>query len=157
MRLRALIRRRVAEPLLALLRQGIAPDRLALSVAIGIVVGNIPIFGASTVLCAAIALAFRLNPAAIQIAQAAMAPTQLLLTVPFVRLGEWLTRSPPQSLPARADLAMFVGGAGHTMFALGRAVLHAGLAWLLVAPAAVFLIYKALTPVFVRAAAGLRR
>ena len=79
------LHRKILEPLLALLRQGISPDRLALCVAIGVVVGNIPILGISTILCAVIALAFRLNLAAIQIVQAAMAPTQLVLIIPFVR------------------------------------------------------------------------
>jgi uncharacterized protein (DUF2062 family) len=84
------LHRNILDPLLALLRQGISPDRLALSVAIGVVVGNIPILGVSTILCAVIALAFRLDLAAIQGVQAAMAPTQLLLIIPFVRLGEWI-------------------------------------------------------------------
>ena len=88
--------RRIIEPLLALLRQGISPDRLALCVAIGVVVGNIPILGISTILCAVIALVFRLNLPAIQIVQALMVPTQLLLIIPFVRLGEWILRVPPQ-------------------------------------------------------------
>ena len=73
--------RRILEPLVELLRQGMSPDRLALCVAIGVVVGNIPILGISTILCAAIALVFRLNLPAIQIVQAAMAPTQLLLSL----------------------------------------------------------------------------
>lgn len=151
------IRRRIVEPLLALLKQGVAPDRLALSVAIGIVVGNMPILGASTVLCAAIALGFRLNLVAIQAAQAAMAPTQLLLIIPFLRLGEWLTRAPPEPLSVRAGLTLAAGGAGHAISLLWRAMLHAGLAWLLIAPPAAYAIYKALTPVFERAAEGLRR
>lgn len=154
---RALIRRRIADPLLALLTQGVAPDRLALSVAVGIVVGNVPILGISTVLCAAIALLFGLNLVAIQIAQAAMAPTQLLLIIPFVRLGEWLLRAPPQALSLHADLALITGGVGHAIAVLWRAMLHGGLAWLLIAPGAIYLITKALTPAFERAAAALRR
>ena len=55
------LKRRLWEPLLGLLRAGISPDRLALCVAIGVVVGNIPILGTSTVLCTVIALLFRLN------------------------------------------------------------------------------------------------
>ena len=49
-------------------------DRPALAVVTGMVLGNIPIFGTSTILCVVIALTFRLNQPAIQIAQAAMAP-----------------------------------------------------------------------------------
>jgi len=154
---RAVIRRRIADPLLSLLTQGVAPERLALSVAVGIVVGNVPILGLSTVLCVAIALLFELNLVAIQIAQAAMAPTQLLLLIPFVRLGDWLLRAPPQALSLHADPALIAGGVGHAIAVLWRAMLHGALAWLLVAPEAIFLLHKALTPVFERAAAALRR
>jgi uncharacterized protein (DUF2062 family) len=146
------LRRRILEPLLALLRQGISPNRLALCVAIGVVVGNVPILGVSTLLCTAIALAFRLNLPAIQLVQAAMAPTQILLIIPFVRLGEWILRVPPQPLSIKEGFALLAQGAGHAIVVLWDAILHAGLAWIMVAPLAVFLLYKLLTPVFSRAA-----
>jgi uncharacterized protein (DUF2062 family) len=148
--------RRILEPLLALLRQGTSPDRLALCVAIGVVVGNIPILGVSTILCFGIALAFRLNLAAIQIVQAAMAPTQLLLIIPFVRLGEWILRIPPDPVSGQQAMALLAQGAGHAIAVLRDAILHAGLAWILVAPLAVYSIHKLLTPVFVRAAAQMK-
>jgi uncharacterized protein (DUF2062 family) len=148
--------RRILEPLLALLRQGISPDRLALCVAIGVVVGNIPILGISTILCAAIALAFRLNLPAIQIVQALMAPTQILLIIPFVRLGEWILRVPPQPVSIEKGLELVAQGAGYAIVALWDALLHAGFAWILVAPFAVLLFYKLLSPVFERAAAQIK-
>ncbi len=150
------LRSKILDPLLSLLRQGMSPQRLALCVAIGVVVGNIPILGISTVLCAAIALAFRLNLPAMQIIQAAMAPTQIVLIIPFVRLGEWLLRDPPQPLSIKAGLALLAQGVGHAVVVLWDAIIHAGIAWLLVAPFAVFLFYKILTPVFERAAAQIR-
>ena len=151
------LRRRILEPLLALLRQGVSAERLALCVAIGVVVGNIPILGISTILCAAIALAFRLNLPAIQLVQAAMAPTQILLIIPFVRLGEWILRVPPQPLSIKEALALLARGAGHAIVVLWDAILHAGLAWIMVAPVAVYLLYKLLTPMFSRAAAQIIR
>ena len=147
------LRRRIFNPLLTFLSQGIAPDRLALCVGIGVVVGNVPILGISTILCAAIALAFRLNLPAIQLVQAAMAPTQILLIIPFVRLGEWLLRIPPQPVSIKEGLALVAQGAGHAIVALWDAIVHAGFAWVLLAPFAIFLIYRKLTPVFERAAA----
>jgi len=150
------LNRRIAQPLVSLLRQGISPDRLALCVAIGVVVGNIPILGISTILCTAIALAFRLNLPAIQIVQAAMAPTQLLLIIPFVRLGEWILRVPPEPVSLKQGMALLAQSAGHAIAVLWNAILHAGLAWLLVAPLGVYSIYKLLTPVFVRAAAQIK-
>ena len=152
----AWIYRRILEPLRDLLTQGISPDRLALCVAIGVVVGNIPILGVSTILCAAIALVFRLNLAAIQIVQAAMAPTQLLLIIPFVRLGEWILRVPPEPVSIKQGMALLAQSAGHAIAVLWNAILYAGLAWLLVAPLAVYSIYKLLTPVFARTSARLK-
>jgi uncharacterized protein (DUF2062 family) len=150
------LNRRVIEPLLALLMQGVAPHRLALCVAIGVVVGNIPILGVSTILCAAIALGFRLNLPAIQIVQAAMAPSQLLLIIPFVRLGEWILHVPPEPVSLKQGMALLAQGTGHAIAVLRDAILHAGLAWMLVAPLAVYGIYKLLTPVFIRAATQIK-
>jgi uncharacterized protein (DUF2062 family) len=146
------LRRRLLGPLLGLLKQGMSPERLALCVAIGIVIGNIPILGLSTALCALIALVFRLNLPAMQIVQALMAPTQLLLIIPFVRLGEWVLRAPHQPLSIQAGLALLSHGVGHAVVVLWDAILHAGFAFLLVAPLAIFILYKILIPVFVRAA-----
>jgi uncharacterized protein (DUF2062 family) len=147
---------RLWDPLLRFLKQGIAPDRLALCVAIGIVVGNIPILGVSTILCTLIALLFRLNLAAMQAVQAAMAPTQLLLIIPYVRLGEWLLQAPRQPLSIRAGLALMTQGAGTAVMTLWEAILHAGLAFLLVAPVATYAIYRIMRPLFERAAARTR-
>jgi uncharacterized protein (DUF2062 family) len=148
--------RTIRHPLLALLRQGMSPNRLALCVALGIVIGNIPILGVSTLICAAIALVFRLNLPAIQIVQAAMAPTQILLIIPFVRLGEWILRVPPQPVSVKEGLALMAQGVGHAIVTLWNSLLHAGLAWALVAPLTVFLFYKVLTPVFEHAAARIK-
>ena len=145
--------RRILAPLLALLKQGMSPRRLALCVAIGVVVGNVPILGISTILCTAIALSFGLNLPAIQLVQAAMAPTQILLIIPFVRLGEWILRVPPQPVSIKEGLDLIAQGVGHAVVVLWDAILHAGLAWILVAPIAVYLFYRLLTPVFQRAAA----
>jgi hypothetical protein len=147
------LRRRLVDPLLALLRQGVSPDRLALCVAIGAVIGNIPILGVSSIVCALVALLFRLNLPAIQIVQAAMAPTQVLLIIPFVRAGEWLMGAPRQAVSIAAGLDLMRQGVWHAVTELRHAIVHAGFAWLLVAPFAVLLIYRLLIPVFTRAAA----
>lgn len=149
------LRRKLLEPLLLQLEQGMSVEKLAWSIAIGIVVGNIPILGVSTLLCAVIALGFRLNLPAIQLVQAAMAPTQVLLIIPFVRLGEWISRSPPEPLSIKEGLAIVAAGVGHAVLVLWSAILHAGLAWILVAPPAVFVFYKLLTPILRHATARL--
>jgi uncharacterized protein (DUF2062 family) len=151
------LNRWLLEPLLALMRQGISPRRLALCVAVAIVIGNVPILGVSTILCAFIALIFRLNFPAMQLVQAAMAPTQVLLIIPFVRLGEWILRVPPQVVSIKAALALISQGVWPAIVVLRDAIFHAALAWGLVAPFAVYLLHRLLTPAFERMAAQIRR
>ncbi|HMD74597.1 MAG TPA: DUF2062 domain-containing protein [Steroidobacteraceae bacterium] len=151
------LRRRVFAPLLALLTHGVSPRRLAICVAIGVVVGNIPILGVSTVMCALIALTCRLNLPAMQLVQALMAPTQLLLIIPFVRLGEWLFAAPRQPLSVEASLAVFRNGLGPAVILLWDSIIHASVAWALVSPLAVFAIYALLVPVFQHAAERIGR
>jgi cyclopropane-fatty-acyl-phospholipid synthase len=150
--MRSLLRRRLWAPLLALLRQGVSPERLALCVAIGIVVGNIPVLGTSTIICTVIALLFRLNLPAMQLVQAAMAPTQVLLIIPYVRLGEWLLRVPHQPVSIAAGLELMKHGPGSAVAALWDAILHASFAFLLVGPVATLAIYRVLRPIFLIAA-----
>ena len=147
----------ILDPILKFLRQGMSPRRLGLCVAIGIVVGNIPILGISSLLCLGIALAFRLNLPAIQLVQAAMAPTQVLLIIPFVRLGEWLLHAPHQAVSIKEGVALVEQGVGHAVVVLWDAILHAGFAWILVAPPVTYLLYKLLSRVFARIAAGIAR
>ena len=125
------------------LRQGISPRRLALTLALGFAIGCIPVVGIPTLLCAALAVALRLNLPAIQAANYAVMPLQLFLIVPFARLGERLFAS--------GHGRGFAAGAflGREPFTLalhfaGIAV-HAVLAWLLVAGPAVALMTVTLT------------
>jgi uncharacterized protein (DUF2062 family) len=149
------LHRKLLDSLLVLLTQGISPNSLALCVAIGVVVGNIPVLGVSTIICTIVALIFRLNLPAIQLVQAAMAPTQLLLIIPFVRLGEWIMRTPAQAVSIKAAFALMAQGIWHSVIVLKDAILHASVAWALIAPFSIYLIYRLLTPLFQRAAAEL--
>lgn len=81
------LRRRVLDPLLDLLKAGLSPDKLALTVALGVAVGLIPAFGVTTLLSAALALRLRLNVAAMQLATHLMTFFQLALLIPLLRTG----------------------------------------------------------------------
>ncbi len=85
------------------LSQGISPQRLALTLALGFAVGCIPVVGVPTVLCATLALALRLNLPAIQAANYAAMPLQLVLIVPFAGWSDGsLLRTPRGFSPARS-------------------------------------------------------
>jgi len=69
------------------LQLGVSPQKLALTLALGFAIGCIPVLGVTTTLCIILALGLRLNFPAIQAANWAAAPLQLVLILPFVRLG----------------------------------------------------------------------
>jgi uncharacterized protein (DUF2062 family) len=125
------------------LDQGTSPRRLALTLALGFAIGCFPVVGIPTALCALLALALRLNLPAIQAANYLVMPLQLVLIVPFVRLGGWLVASGPSQIAK-------VGSLPHTspiqaLYGLGGLAGHAMLAWLVLAVPAVALMTFALT------------
>jgi uncharacterized protein (DUF2062 family) len=79
--------RRIALPILALLRMGASPERLAWSIAVGLAIGVNPLLGSTTLVCMVVAVVFRLNLAASQLANHAMYPVQIVLVVPFLQLA----------------------------------------------------------------------
>jgi len=130
------------------LRQGITPRRLALTIALGFAIGCIPVVGVPTLLCAALALLFGLNQPAIQAANYAAMPLQLIMIVPFMRLGKWMFGFGPAHLQASDWLRQIA--------VLRPAVEVAWLAsqalfgWMLVAGPAVVLLWLTLTMMFRR-------
>jgi uncharacterized protein (DUF2062 family) len=149
--------RRLVLPILALLRMGATPRRLAWSIAVGLLVGLNPVVGTTTVLCLALSFAFRLNIVAAQVANHAMFPLELALVVPFIRLGSQVFRTSAMPLSAGA----FLDHARRAPLALLRQVWlwewHAFLLWMLIAIAAAPLIAITLTPILERVQARIQR
>jgi uncharacterized protein (DUF2062 family) len=125
------------------LRQGTSPRRLALTLALGFAIGCIPVVGIPTAVCAVLALALNLNLPAIEAANYLAMPLQLVLIVPFVRLGGWLFASGPNQVP---ELRTALHGTPLNLLALlGGLAAHALLAWLLIAIPAVVLLTATFT------------
>src|SRR5690242_6486062 len=144
--------RRIVAPLLQLLRQGVTPEKLALSVALGAIVSVIPVLGVSTVLCAVLAIWLRLNMPAIQLMNYLLTPAQLLLIIPFLRLGERLTGAPRYPVTLESGLALLSHGVLNAVRILWDAIVHATFGWLVLAPVAAALLYFTFRQVFRRLA-----
>lgn len=89
------------------LSQGTTPRKLAVTCALGLVIGIFPIFGTTTLLCLAAALIFRLNIPIIQLVNYIVAPLQLILVLPFIKLGTYLFRLNPFPYSGDELIAMF--------------------------------------------------
>src|SRR5262249_2671304 len=84
----------ITRPSLNLLRQGFTPEKIALTIAVGLVLGVTPILGSATLLCTLAAGLLRLNLGAIQLVNGIVYPLQLALVIPFLRIGAWLFGAP---------------------------------------------------------------
>lgn len=153
-RLSSFLQRRIVEPLREQLTQGVTPGRLALALALGAVIGVIPILGATTLLCAVTAVVLRLNQPAVQVANYAAYPLQLALLIPFFHAGAWLFGRPDVELTVqqlrdelRADRW---GTLAHYAGANARAVA----VWAVLAPLAGTLLFFVLRPVLRRVRPG---
>lgn len=144
-------RRRIARPIVDLLRQGVTPEKMALSLALGVALGVFPVLGTTTALCALVAFIWRLNLPAIQIVNYFVYPLQIVLLIPFFRAGERLFGAPHSRFSVTQILAMVHASFwGATRF-LWTTVWHAAVAWCLLAPLFVGLAYAILVPLLRRA------
>jgi len=130
------------------LRQGISPQRLAVTLALGFAIGCIPVVGVTTAICLIVATSLRLNFPAIQAANWIAMPLQVALIVPFIRLGGRLFGLGPGHGVAvgallHAPPLQMISGMG---WLAGQALL----AWLVIAIPAVLLMTAMLIPLLRR-------
>jgi len=151
-RVRALVRRRLVDPILDLLRQGVTPEKIALSIAFGLGIGIFPVLGVSTILCTVVAIVLRLNLPAIQLVNYLASPLQLALIIPFVRVGEHLLGIAAQPLSISEGFRLMAAGVLQAVMVLWDAIVHAALGWLVLGPVVICVLYRVFRPVLVRAA-----
>jgi uncharacterized protein (DUF2062 family) len=150
--LREIWQRRVVDVVLAQLRQGITPQKIALTVAIGATVGLFPVLGSTTLLCFIAGVALKLNQPIIQAVNYLMYPLQIAGIYFFIRIGETLTGTPPLQFSIPGLLEKFREAPLHFFQEFGMTALRGALAWTLIAPVAAALLYFGLLPVFRRLA-----
>ncbi len=139
--------RRLWHPLRDLLRQGLTPEKLAASFAIGLGLAVFPVIGATTLLCILAAWLGRLNQPAVQLVNYFAYPLQILLLIPFVRLGERLFHAPRLTLNAQQILDHIKSDALGSIRFFWTSSWHAVVAWVMVVPLATVLLTLILIPV----------
>ena len=144
------IYRRVALPVLALLRMGASPEKLAWSIAVGLLIGINPILGSTTILCLGLALLFRLNVAASQLGNHIVYPLELILVIPFIRAASRIFHTAPMPLSPNQ---LMHAAREHPLDLIRQLWLwewHAFLLWAILAALAIPAIALTLTPIMRR-------
>jgi uncharacterized protein (DUF2062 family) len=148
-------RRRLLDPLLALLTQGVTPDKLAATLAVGVVCSMFPFLGATAALNLGVGLWLRMNQPVLQTLNQLLGPVHVIMILVYVRIGEVLWRAPEterfsivEMVRAFADLSF-----GEFLQRFGWAGVHAFTAWALTAPLLLAALYFLLRPLLRRVAA----
>lgn len=113
-----------------LLKAGLTPEKLALSIVLGVVLGVVPVIGATTILCGIAAAVLGLNQPVIQSVNYFVYPLQLALIIPFIRAGEWVFDAPRLRLTAAEIAAAVTRDPLGAIDALWHVLLKAMVAWL---------------------------
>jgi uncharacterized protein (DUF2062 family) len=141
------LKRYIRSPIISLLKHGLTPQILALSMASGIVIGTFPLVGTTTAICTMAAILFRMNLLVTQLGNWLVYPIQLLLIVPFIILGEHLFGSPSTLDPSHI-LTLLHTDLWTTLRLFSKMILHAAVAWMICAPVAFAAVYIALNNLF---------
>lgn len=137
-------KRRVVAPIVAQLRQGISPEKIALTIALGTTLGVFPILGSTTVLCVFAAFWLKLNQPVIFLVHYVAYPLQLALLIPFYRAGETLFGKPHIPLSISFLIERFGSGPWQFVRDFGMIGLQGIVVWSLVAPVLATAVYYAL-------------
>jgi uncharacterized protein (DUF2062 family) len=129
---------------------GASPEKLAWSIAAGLLIGINPILGSTTILCLALAFLFRLNVAASQIGNHIVYPLELILVIPFIHAASRIFHTAPMPLSANQ---LMHAAREHPLSLIRQLWLwewHAFLLWAMFAAIVIPAIALALTPVMRR-------
>lgn len=128
------------------LLQGVTPQKIALTIALGLGLGVFPIMGTTTALCTLAAACLKLNQPIIQLVSWIIYPLQLALILVFIRIGEWLMRVPLISFSLPQLIDKFHQSPGKFFQEFGMCAVHGIIAWLLIVPPLALMAYALLLP-----------
>lgn len=116
------------------LQQGMQPQQIALTLALGATIGLLPTLWGTSLICLLLAWLLGLNHVLMQVANYLVYPLQILLFLPYFRFGQQLFAC--SSLPENLDhlCASLRSNPGMLLEQYWRANLHAVCAWLMTVP-----------------------
>lgn len=126
--------------------QGLTPHQLALTIALGVAVGIVPLVWGATPLCALLAFRLRLNQVAIQAVNYLVYPLQIVLFLPFYTLGAAIFPWGPVLSPTSLRAGLQPDLSGNLTLLLVTTLKALG-AWLLLSPLLAALLYLLLLPI----------
>lgn len=145
-------KKRVVAPILSQLKQGVTPEKLALTVALGFALGIFPLLGSCTLLCGIAAIVLRLNQPVIQLVNYLAYPVQLALIIPIYRAGGMLFGDAPVPLSIPLIFERFRADFWQFLRDFGMIAVQGIAVWCILAPVIIAALYFATRPLIRRIA-----
>jgi len=139
---------KILNPLVNFLKEGLSPEKLALSVALGFTIGIIPVLGITTLMCAFVAVIFRINMPAIQLVNYFVYPVQLILFIPLLKFGASIFNSEGLIFSISFIKQMLQHDFWMAAQLFWKANLGAVIIWFAISPFIIAIIYYSVLPLF---------
>lgn len=136
----------LVDPITRQLTQGVTPQKIALTIAVGAALALFPILGTTTTLCVLAGIFLGLNQPIIQGVNALCTFIYFPLIVVFIHFGDFLAGKPPSSINIPQMISLFTHHPGQFFRDFGVTAWHAVLGWVVVAPVFVPLVYFVTLP-----------
>ena len=150
MRRRNFWQRRIRDPIVAQLTQGITPEKIALTVAVGSAFALFPVLGTTTLLCFIVAWALRLNQPIVQLINQALWPAHIPVIFGCIWLGETIFGAPHVRVGIRylRKMSELVWNDPALFFhQFGLTVMYGIVAWAIIAPFYIATVYFIALPI----------
>lgn len=122
--------------------EGTSPQKLSMTIAMGIILGLFPLIGATSLLCLGASFALGLNKVFIQMVNYLVYPVQLVLFIPLIKAGNQVFNFTGSAIDYQNLLHIFKTDTLAAMGEFGYLLLSAILVWLIAALPLSILLYR---------------
>jgi uncharacterized protein (DUF2062 family) len=130
----------VTQRLQGVLSCGLTPRKLAQTICIGTALGIMPLVWGTSLICVIVAHVLKLNQVALQSVNYLLYPVQLVLLIPFFKLGMWLFPWGP-NMPTNTLSGLIQNPGLSSLNLLGWIMLKSLAAWIVTALPVALLVY----------------
>jgi uncharacterized protein (DUF2062 family) len=124
--------RKLLLPIKKSLIKGTSVEKLSVSLALGLIIGLIPLYGFTTLIVAIAALILRQNFIVMQVTHFIVQPLQLLMLIPFLKIGDSLFLKTEYAFTLNQYIGLFKSDFWGTMADYWMVNLSAILIWFII-------------------------
>jgi len=133
---------RILIPVSNIRKEGFSSETLALSISIGIIGGAFPVLGLASYVCLLLTFSLRQNIIIVQVVNWLVYPIQILLLIPFMKLGNAIFGGGDITLTFHQVVVAFQSGILNGIKLIGIISLYGVIAWVVMAIPTLFILYS---------------